>query len=239
MTETAEKPHKYAFLLLPAIFIVLLWSVFGFETLFQLDFSRFAIEPRTKSGLLGILLFPLLHGDVAHLAGNTVSLFVLLVTVRYIFPQLFFRVFVLSYFIPGVLTWLIGRPSYHLGASGMIYALVVFVFISGVIRVNRYLLALSLLVVFLYGSMFWGIFPLEDGISWEGHLGGAITGFLMAIWYRKELPIQEVIETEPEWDDDESDDFDDWDEENEPLQENEPRIKYHYKPKENDKNLPE
>ncbi len=239
MTEYLKSKRKYIFLLLPALFILLLWAIFGIEQLFGLDFAVYAVEPRTTKGLLGILFFPLLHGGIEHIAGNTTSLFVLLVTVRYIFPQLYIRVFWLSYFVPGIITWAIGRPAFHLGASGMIYALVAFIFISGVIRVNRYLLALSLLVVFLYGSMFWGMFPLEDGISWEGHLGGAFTGFIIALWYRKEMPINEVIEKEPDWGDGEVD-FDDWKTIDYPFEENttqseETKIKYHYKSKQDEK----
>jgi membrane associated rhomboid family serine protease len=234
MSETSSNQAKFAFLLFPGLFIVLLWLIFGIEFLFDLDLTVYSIEPREATGLLGILFFPLLHGGIEHIAGNTISLFVLLVTVRYIFPQLFVRVFLLSYFVPGIITWLIARPAYHLGASGMIYALVVFVFISGVIRVNRYLLALSMLVVFWYGGLFWGIFPMEDGISWEGHLGGALTGFFMAIWFRNELPIEEVIEEEPEWEDDDFDDFDDWKGEPDTTSESAPRIKYHFKPTNDD-----
>jgi len=235
MPEIEEKKRKFTFLLLPSLFIALLWVVFGVEFLFSLDFAEYAVEPRTLNGLFGILVFPLIHGSIEHIAGNTVSLFVLLVTVRYIFPQLFFRVLLFSYFVPGIITWFIGRPAYHLGASGMIYTLVVFIFISGVIRVNRYLLALSMLVVFMYGSLFWGIFPLEEGISWEGHLGGAVTGFILALWYRNADPIDEVIEKEPDWDEDEDDDsvHDDWKNYPHPNDQN-PHITYHYKPHSDD-----
>ena len=215
---------------------MLIWLIFGLEYLLELDLGTYSVEPRTANGLLGILFFPLLHASLEHIAGNTVSLFVLLVGVRYIFPQLFFRVFTLSYILPGVFTWIIGRPSFHLGASGMIYSLVVFMFFSGVIRVNRYLLALSLLVVFLYGGLFWGIFPLEQGISWEGHLGGALTGFFMAIWFRKEPPIEEIVEREPEWDEDEIEsEFDDWHDANDDLS-NQSHIVYHYKPSNHEQN---
>jgi len=236
MTEIEEKKGKYSFLILPSLFIALLWVVFGVEFLFSLDFARYAVEPRTFHGLLGILDFPLIHGSIGHISGNTVSLFVLLVTVRYIFPQLFFKVFAYAYFVPGIITWLIGRPAYHLGASGMIYTLVVFIFISGVIRVNRYLLALSMLVVFMYGSLFWGIFPMDEGISWEGHLGGAVTGFILALWYRNADPIEEVIEKEPEWDDDDDEEdaeHDEWKKYPHPSDQN-PHITYHYKPRSDD-----
>lgn len=228
--EQNRKKNRFAFLLLPSIFIALLWAVYGVEQAFGLDFAAYAVEPRTQSGILGILFFPLIHGGIEHLAGNTSSLFVLMVGVRYIFPNLFLKVFTWSYFAPGIFVWIFGRPSFHLGASGMIYALAVFMFITGVIRSNRYLLTISLLVVFLYGSMFWGIFPLEKGISWEGHLGGAITGFLLAMYYINVEPVEEVREKEHVWDDDEPE-FDDWKMEDEPDDNGPKTIVYHFKPR--------
>ncbi len=228
MTSVEPNNQKFRFLILPGAFVVLIWMIFGIDWLFQLDLSRFAVQPRTYSGLVGVLTFPLLHGDLEHIAANTTSVFVLLVAVRYIFPQIFLQVFAVTYLFPGLITWFIGRPAYHLGASGMIYALAAFMFISGVIRVNRYLLAISLLVVFLYGSLFWGLLPLEQGISWEGHLGGALTGFFLALWFRKEEPTPEVQEHEPEWDEDEEPDFDDWKEQPDSTEKGY-QIKYHYK----------
>ena len=236
MTEQKKNAGKYRFLLLPALFVGLLWLVFGIEYLFDLDLSRYAVEPRTSNGLIGILLFPLLHGDLEHIAANTSSLLVLLVAVRYIFPHLYLRVFAVTYLLPGIITWLIGRPAYHLGASGMIYALATFMFLSGVIRVNRYLLAISLLVVFLYGSLFWGLFPIEQSISWEGHLGGALTGFALALWFRKVEPVEEVREREPEWEEDAEEDEAYWEEENPKKEHNQDKIiiTYHYKSKDED-----
>ena len=203
---TNQKKQSYWVFVQPLLFVLLLWVVYGVDQLFDLRLYRYALEPRTASGLLGIFTFPLLHGSIEHIAGNSISVLTLLTGVRYFFPQLFTRVFLWSYVLPGVLTWIIARPSYHLGASGMIYALSAFLFVSGIIRSNRYLLALSLLVVFLYGSSFWYMFPIEDGISWEGHLSGAITGLLLGILYRKEKPtvyVKEKTYFEDESDDDE------------------------------------
>jgi membrane associated rhomboid family serine protease len=233
MPEISPYNQKFRFLYLPALFVVLIWLVFGIDWLFELNLAQYAVEPRTFSGLVGLLTCPLLHGDLEHIAANSVSLFVLLVAARYIFPQIFLQIFVATYLFPGLITWFIGRPALHLGASGMIYALAAFMFISGVIRVNRYLLAVSLLVVFLYGSLFWGLFPIEQSISWEGHLGGALTGFFLALWYRKEDPVEDVQEHEPEWDDDEPD-FDDWKDDPDTT-ENGYHIKYYFKESENTK----
>lgn len=235
MPQTSPINQKFRFLIIPVSFVLLLWIVFGFDYLFELDLARFAIEPRTQSGLLGVLLFPVLHGSLDHIVANSTSVVVLLAATRYIFPNIFLRVFFISYLVPGLLTWIIGRPALHLGASGMIYALVVFLFISGVIRVNRYLLATSMLVVFVYGSLFWGIFPIAHSVSWEGHLSGAFTGFLMGIIFRKVPPAPEVQEVEPDWGDEDDVPFDDWKEEAQQRTDNQvtPRITitYHYKEK--------
>lgn len=235
MAEISPYNQKFRFLILPGFFIVLIWLVFGIDWLFELDLARYAVEPRTFSGLVGLITFPLLHGDLEHIAANSASLFALLVAARYIFPSIFLQVFTVTYLFPGLITWFIGRPALHLGASGMIYALAAFMFISGVIRVNRYLLAISLLVVFLYGSLFWGLFPIEQSISWEGHLGGALTGFFLALWFRKEDPVEDVREKEPDWDDDDEPDFDDWKQTDADTTDKGFQIRYHYKPNERER----
>lgn len=242
MAIRAKYSPKYRFLLLQIAFLLLMWVVFGVDFLMQFNLNHFAIWPRTAQGAVGILLFSLLHADINHILANSGPILVLLIAVRYIFPNLFLKVFVVSYVLPGIITWLIGRPAFHLGASGMIYALAVFMFLSGVIRANRYLLATSLLVVFLYGSLFWGLFPIEQSISWEGHLGGAITGFVLALWFRNQLPAPEVREPEPIWEDDDEDEGDDenayWKLPNEQQNTHsttEISVKYHYKPNDDKK----
>lgn len=86
----------------------------------------------------------------------------------------------------GILVWLFARPSFHIGASGLVYALVAFIMLSGILRKQTPLLAISFLVIFLYGSLIWGVFPFEEGISHEAHLSGALVGFALAVVYRKE-----------------------------------------------------
>jgi hypothetical protein len=91
------------------------------------------------------------------------------------------------YLLTGIGVWIIGDGTgFHLGASGLIYGLVSFLFFSGVFRKDRRSLALSLLVTFVYGSMVWGVFPLYEGVSWESHLVGAIIGICIAWFYRNE-----------------------------------------------------
>jgi membrane associated rhomboid family serine protease len=106
----------------------------------------------------------------------------------YFYRPVAFRVFFLTWIITGILVWLGGRSSYHIGASGLIYGFASFLFFSGIIRNNINLMAISLLVVFLYGGLVWGILPYDYKISWESHLFGALTGLALAITYRNYGP---------------------------------------------------
>jgi membrane associated rhomboid family serine protease len=171
-----------------AVFIILLWLVRIVESLNGYDFYWMGIYPRKVSGLIGIILAPLVHGNFNHLINNSVPLFFMLTAVFYFYYKVAWKVFSLSYFITGLLVWTIARPSYHIGASGLIYSFGSFLFFSGVFRANTNLLAISLLVTFLYGSMVWGIFPYRPEMSWESHAAGMFTGICLAFIYRHEGP---------------------------------------------------
>lgn len=171
----------------PIFFVLLIWLVFWFEVRFGLNFSKYGIYPQTFKGLRGIILSPFIHGDIQHIYHNTIPLFVLSMALFYFYRPIAWRVIVFGIILSGFFTWYIGRPSYHIGASGLIYVLVSFVFFKGVLAKHYRLIALSLLVVFLYGSMIWGTLPIEEGISWEGHMGGLISGLLFALIFRKHV----------------------------------------------------
>lgn len=177
-------------------FVVLIWGVKIFEGLLDQDFTSWGLLPRTLSGLKGILFFPLLHADFNHLLSNTLPLIILGTGIFYFYPQSSKKAAVMIYIIPGIITWIIGRQHYHIGASGIIYGLVAFIFFSGVIRRDTRSIALALLVTFLYGSLAWGILPLDEKTSWEGHLSGAVTGIAAAFIFRKSDPYERY-----KWDD--------------------------------------
>ncbi len=143
--------------------------------------------PRTLSGLKGILFSPFIHGSLKHLYSNTLPLVVLSAALVYFYKPVAFKVLFYGTLLSGLITWLIGRPSYHIGASGVIYLLASFIFFKGVFAKHYRLVALSLLVVFLYGSMIWYVFPIKNGMSWQGHLGGLITGLLFALFFRRQI----------------------------------------------------
>jgi membrane associated rhomboid family serine protease len=179
-------------------FVLILWIVKWAEYKFGFNLVHYGIKPLTIYGLKGIIFSPLIHGDTGHLFNNSIPIFLLTMALFYFYKPIAWRVFIISWISTGIITWLIGRNSYHIGASGIIYAFASFLFFSGVFRKHPRLMAISLIVTFLYGSMVWGIFPNEVKISWEGHLSGALIGLILAIIFRKIGPHKKTYEWEKE-----------------------------------------
>lgn len=170
---------------LPLFFVLLLWFVYWLEIRFDFDFTENGILPRTFLGLQGIIFSPFIHANIEHLYNNSIPLFVLLAALRYFYAKQSMAVIGYGILLSGFLTWVIGRANYHIGASSLIYVLVSFIFFKGIQTKYYRLVALSLAVVIVYGGMVWYIFPkVEDTISWEGHLAGLITGFVLSILYK-------------------------------------------------------
>jgi membrane associated rhomboid family serine protease len=177
--------------ILPFLFVFLLWVVWAVEMIGHYNFGFLGVYPLKLFGLTGIITAPLVHGDFSHLMSNSVPLLILGSTLFYFYRDLAVRIFILIYLLTGVWVWLAARPAYHIGASGVVYGLAMFIFASGVIRKHSGLTAVALVVVFLYGSLVWGIFPEffpEQNISWESHLLGLVAGFILAVYFRKEGP---------------------------------------------------
>lgn len=158
-----------------------MWFVFWLEKSFHTDFTKYGLLPRNFEGLLGIMTSPFIHSGFSHLWSNTVPMAVLLFFLSVFYYKESTRVFVLGLLISGLLTWAIGRTSYHIGASGLVYMLASFIFFKGIFLNSYRQIAASLIVVFLYGSLIWYVLPIEPSISWEGHLSGGIAGFILAI----------------------------------------------------------
>lgn len=183
---TFEKRRLIHSLVFPVLFLLICWLAKTYELVMDVSFVPFGIFPRTIEGLPGILFAPFIHGDMNHIYANTITFSVLGWAFFYFYREVALRVFLYILIFGDVLLWLGGRSAWHIGASGLIYGIAGFLFLSGVIRKNIGMAAISMIVVFLYGGMFWHIFPMEinDPVSWEGHLMGAMIGAVCAIYYR-------------------------------------------------------
>jgi membrane associated rhomboid family serine protease len=198
-------------MIFPFIFLALMWLIFAIDQIFNLDLGQYGIVPLTPIGLIGIITSPLLHANLAHIAANSVPFLLLFAGLFYYYSDLAWKIISLSWLLTGIGVWCFARgESSHIGASGIIYALALFHFVSGIIRKNNRLAAFSLLVTFLYGSLVWGIFPnflLKENISWESHLMGGVSGIILALYYRHEGPNADIysIDEEEEYEDDDDD----------------------------------
>jgi len=188
------------------VVIGILWAVYIIDAALGLRLARFGLRPGSVFGLVGIVTAPLLHGNLPHLLSNTIPLLVSLTATLYLYPASSVRVIPLVWLGSGAIAWVIGQaPSLHVGASGLIYGLLAYVFVGGILRRDLRSVSVSLMVGFLYGSMVWGVLPVRAGMSWEMHLSGAVTGVLLAFVYRRwdRVPLVryewEDDETVPEW----------------------------------------
>ena len=163
-------------------FVGLIWVVYLINlplSVSDWSLTQYGLTPRTFSGLIGILTMPFLHDGIQHLLGNTVPLTVLLIMLAFTRPNARHIVICLTV-ISGVMLWVVGRSSTHVGASGLIYALAVYLIAAGYHERNVRSATAAVLVVVLYGTLFWGMLPTASGVSWDGHLTGAIAGGLFA-----------------------------------------------------------
>lgn len=190
---------------LAVAFVALLWAILLADALFGLQLHRFGLRPGSLPGLIGVITAPLLHGGPGHLFNNSIPLLVALTAALYLYPNSGVRVIPLIWIGSGVLGWMIGRPSLHFGASGLLYGLLAYVFVGGVLRRDMRSVSVSLLIGFLYGTLIWGVFPIRPNMSWELHLSGAVMGLVLAVLFRRwdQVPVKryswEDDDSVPEW----------------------------------------
>lgn len=185
MNEENQLKISKSIFIVPILYVVTIWFIYWIEIQFDLNFNKLGVFPRTLDGFKGVFLTHFIHSNTSHLFNNSIPLFVLLSSLFYFYRKVAYQVLLFGGLFTGFLTWCIARESYHIGASGIVYLLFSFVFFSGMIKKHFRLVALSLIIIFLYGSMIWYVLPIKEGMSWEGHLSGFITGLLFAIMYRK------------------------------------------------------
>lgn len=206
-----QKEEKYKLinsLLVPGLFVLVMWAIKIIEVLLDVRLNEYGIKPLSLLGLRGIVCSPFLHADWNHLFANTVPILILGGSLYYFYRQIANKVLIFSILMTGLWTWAGARSGVHIGASGVIYSLATFLMLSGFLRRDSKLSAISFIVIFLYGSLVWGVFPdffPRKNISWEGHLSGFISGVILAFFYRKDGPQREVHS----WDDEDDDEDDD------------------------------
>lgn len=173
-----------------------MWSVHLWVHFYGGHVYEYGVFPRTVEGLRGIAFSPFIHGDWEHLINNSYPVLILGTAIFWFYKNSAKWVILYSILMTGLWVWAMGRSSYHIGASGLIYAWGVFIFASGVYTKNKRLMGLSLLVVFLYGSLIWGVLPWEEGVSWEAHLFGGIAGWILAYYFKGDGPQRKKFDWE-------------------------------------------
>ncbi|WP_025741883.1 rhomboid family intramembrane serine protease [Aquimarina pacifica] len=191
----------------PILFVLLNWIVFWFEIRFGFDFNYLGIYPRTLKGLRGIFCSPFIHADISHLWHNTLPLLILSAALFFFYHKNAWKVLIMGALLTGVATWLLGRPANHIGASGIIYMLFGFLFFKGIVAKHFRLIALSLIVVFIYGSMVMYVLPIDPKISWEGHLSGILTGAFLGFFIKTGVPTPKLYTWQEEDYNEEDDEF--------------------------------
>ena len=191
MKDESQLKISKSIFFIPILYVFSIWFIYWIEIYFSFNFNKYGVLPRDIVGLRGVFFTHFIHSDANHLFNNSVPLFVLLLSLFYFYRDIAYKVIIFGGMLSGFLTWSIARESYHIGASGVVYLLFSFVFFSGIIRKHYRLVALSLIIIFLYGSMIWYVLPIKDGMSWEGHLSGFLVGLIFAVFYRNKGIIKE------------------------------------------------
>ena len=191
MNDNKQLKRSKSVFLIPIAYVVAIWIIYWVEISFNFNFNKYGVFPRTLVGFRGVFLTHFIHSNTSHLFNNSIPLFVLLSSLFYFYKDVAYKVLLFGGFLSGFLTWCIARESYHIGASGIVYLLFSFVFFSGMIKKHYRLVSLSLIIIFLYGSMIWYVLPIKEGVSWEGHLSGFLVGLFFAITYRKKGIVKE------------------------------------------------
>lgn len=168
---------------IPINMVILMWLAFGIQALLDVNLAVLGILPRQPLSLIGVFIAPLIHGNYFHLISNTFPILILGGVLFYFYSKVARSVFFISYFGSSLLVWLFARPSFHIGASGVVYGLAFFIIFIGFIRKDLKSTIISFIIVLLYGGLFYGLFPTEEGVSWEAHLMGALIGIASAFYY--------------------------------------------------------
>lgn len=178
-------------LYVPLAFVMVMWLVYWVEVSFGYNFNDLGVRPDELSGLTGIVFSPFIHGDMAHLWSNTLPVFLLSLALFYFYRSAALRLLIIGLLLTGLLTWFIGEGGTHIGASGVVYYLASYLAVNGFRDKNYRSVAISFIVIFFYGGLIWYVLPIVQGMSWEGHLSGLISGLMIALLFPQRIPVQE------------------------------------------------
>lgn len=174
-------------LLPPVAFVALLWVVELLDRILPAQLDANGIDPRTEHGISGIFLAPLLHDDFAHLIGNSIPLLFLGFLIALSGTRTFIVVTAITWVGAGVGVWLFaGGPSNHIGASGLVFGWITYLVVRGVFSRDWRQIFVGVGVALIYGTALLGVLPGQPGISWQGHLFGALSGIAAAWWLRRQ-----------------------------------------------------
>ncbi len=220
-------------LIWPLVIVVVIWLVFFLNIQYGWELNQYGMHPKKLSGLLGIFSMSFLHGDFDHLFSNSVPLLLSMGFIFLYFENHKYKILLFNTLLTGILLWFMGEPgSNHIGASGLVYAFIFFLVTHAAITKNKEMVAASFVLIFLYGSLIYGLFPeygllIGKNISWEGHLAGAISGVVFAFLFRNKGPQKKIYFEDEEDDDDDFDQFEYWNQDQTTIhyfyKENEPK----------------
>lgn len=176
LRESAVVPFRFS-LLMVLVFLV--------QVIFYTDLGFLGILPQVYSGLIGVVFAPLIHGSSMHLYANLFPILILGSSLYFFYDRIADQVFFYCYFMTNCIVWLFGRPYYHIGASGLVYGLAMFLIALGFFRGSFKSLLISVVIIIFYGGIIYGILPTNKLISWESHLAGAVVGMMMAFFASK------------------------------------------------------
>ena len=170
--------------ILSIFFVGLLWCIKLGGWLSEWPLVTLGVYPLAAEGLVGVLFAPLIHGSFPHIAANTFGVLVLGTALLYGYPKSRWWVLAIIWVLSGIGVWLFGRPSFHIGASGLTHGLFFFLLVVSILRRDRRSIALMMMASLLFGGMFWGVLPSEEGVSFEYHFFGGAAGVLAALLFR-------------------------------------------------------
>jgi len=187
-----EKNRLLESLKFPVAFILAIWGIHLLQYFLGLKWGFLGVYPRKVFGLKGIITAPFIHGDFSHLFNNTIPFFVLATMTLYFYRKVAIRSIAMIYILTGIAVWLLARETFHIGLSGVVFGLFGFVLGNGIFRRNIRSIVLALIVFLLYSGMLVGLFPTEEGVSWESHASGFVIGLFTAYFYKEELEAEEI-----------------------------------------------